>query len=411
MHSPTLIITAAIFAALITGVLYAVLCFNRDIPGLRLWVWSFFAASLTAINLLLSDLLPEVLSVIFAQGSIAAATTVCWLGSRSYMGLKPLPRRWLSVIGLVVVLLLGLSIYFTTVSLNPGARFVLASGYSGVFFLLTARTVAKGDIRLVPARYLFASIVGIHGLFLFIRPVLFKLSQPSVIDGADSAFMDLISQFVVLEANVAVVATAFGVLVLANEHITTALRRLAEIDPLTQVFNRRAFLLLLDKAISSSQRTHALLPVLLIDLDHFKTINDTWGHRAGDDVLRHFVQLANRCLRKDDVMGRLGGEEFAIFLPNADGPGAAAVAEHVRALVEAQSLKGAVADCAEIRLTVSIGVVLYAAGESGDTVLHRADEAMYLAKQHGRNRVEWLAGGDVACASHNKAAAGIESCI
>lgn len=409
LHSPTLIITAAIFAALVTGVLYAVWCFNRDIPGLRLWVWSFFAASLTAINLLLPDLLPEVVSVVCAQTSIAAAATLCWLGSRSYMGREPLPHRWLVMIGLVVALLLGLSIYFTEVRLNPGARFVLASGYSGVFFLLTARTVAQGGVRFVPARYLFASMVGAHGLFLLLRPVLFKLSQPSIVDGADSSLMDLVSQFVVLEANVAVVAVAFGVLVLTNEHITTALRRLAEIDPLTHVFNRRAFLLLLDKAISSSQRTHAPLPVLLMDLDHFKTINDTWGHRAGDDVLRHFVQLANRCLRKEDVMGRLGGEEFAIFLPNADGPGAAAVAERLRALVEAQSLEGAIAGHADIRLTVSIGVVLCVAGESGEAVIQRADEAMYLAKQRGRNRVELRDPCDLARVSPTGVAAAVTS--
>ena len=101
-------------------------------------------------------------------------------------------------------------------------------------------------------------------------------------------------------------------------------------DPLTNVFNRRAFLTLLDKAISNAQRTQTTLPVLVMDLDHFKKVNDSWGHRAGDDVLRHFVMLAQRCLRKEDVMGRLGGEEFAIFLPNAGAGGAIAVAERLR---------------------------------------------------------------------------------
>lgn len=379
---------AAVFAALVTGVLYAVWCFNKDIPGLRLWTWSFFAASLTAVNLLLPDILPVVVSVTLAQTSIAAAAILCWLASRAYMGRKPLPRRVQAMIGVVVAVLLGLSIYFTEVHAKPGARFVLASGFSGAFFLLTARTVAKGDMRLVPARYLFAGIVGAHGIFLFLRPVVFHLSLRSVGEGADSSLMDLISQYVVLEANVMVVSVAFGVLILTNEHITTALRRLAEIDPLTHVFNRRAFLLLLDKAISNSLRTGAPLPVLLMDLDHFKSINDTWGHRAGDDVLRHFVQLANRCLRKEDVMGRLGGEEFAIFLPNADGQGAAAVAERLRALVEVQRMDSATEAGGDIRLTVSIGVVLCMAGESAEEVLQRADEAMYLAKQRGRNRVE-----------------------
>ena len=136
------------------------------------------------------------------------------------------------------------------------------------------------------------------------------------------------------------------------------------------------------------QRMRQGLPALALDLDHFKKINDTWGHGGGDDVLRQFVALAQQCLRKEDVMGRLGGEEFAIFLLNADGPGAEAVAERLRALVESQPLR---ADHHAIPVTVSIGVALCTRGDSAETVLKRADAAMYLAKQNGRNRVEVVA--------------------
>src|SRR3989344_5384835 len=181
------------------------------------------------------------------------------------------------------------------------------------------------------------------------------------------------------------VFVGLGALMLANEFITSELRHLAEMDPLTNVFNRRAFLTLLDKAISAAQRTGTAVPVLVMDLDHFKNINDTWGHRAGDDVLRHFVMLAHRCLRKEDVMGRLGGEEFAIFLPNASAAGALAVAERLRALVEAQPVA---TGPQSIPLTVSVGVTLCAHGDAAGAALQRADEAMYLAKERGRNRVE-----------------------
>ena len=81
------------------------------------------------------------------------------------------------------------------------------------------------------------------------------------------------------------------------------------------MFNRRALLTLLNKAISNAQRTQTTLPVLVMDLDHFKKVNDSWGHRAGDDVLRHFVMLAQRCLRKEDVMGRLGGKSSPSSCP------------------------------------------------------------------------------------------------
>ncbi|MBU1816548.1 MAG: GGDEF domain-containing protein, partial [Gammaproteobacteria bacterium] len=224
-----------------------------------------------------------------------------------------------------------------------------------------------------------------HGTFLLLRPVFFKLALPANASGQMD--VNLVSQFVVLEAILAVVLLGFGALILANEFITSELRHLAEVDPLTNVFNRRAFLTLLDKAISSAERTQTAVPVLVMDLDHFKKVNDTWGHRAGDDVLRHFVVLANRCLRNEDVLGRLGGEEFAIFLPNAGGGGAIAVAERLRALIEAHPL---VTDQRPIHLTVSVGVTLCAHGDTADAALQRADEAMYLAKERGRNRVEVL---------------------
>lgn len=396
VHSPTLIIVAALFSALIAGVLYSVWYFNRGIPGLRLWTWSFFAMGTFALNLLLRDFMSQGIALVLAQLSIVASAYLCWLGSRAYMGRKPLSLSAQVSVGVCGAVFLLLSAYFTHIKPNPGARFVLISVFLGFFFLETARTMARGGMHRVPARYLFACVVGGHGVFLLVRPLLFQLAVPSSSIGADNRLVTLMSQFVVLESTVAVVLVAFGVLMLTNEFITTELRRLAEIDPLTHVFNRRAFLLLLDKALSNSQRTQAPLPVLLIDLDHFKVINDTWGHRAGDDVLKHFVQLSNRCLRKEDVMGRLGGEEFAIFLPNADGPGAAAVAERLRALVESQSMNSTADARADIRLTVSIGVVLCWAGESGEAVLQRADQAMYLAKQRGRNRVELRAGDGLA---------------
>ncbi|PJI97400.1 diguanylate cyclase (GGDEF)-like protein [Acidovorax sp. 69] len=382
MHSPTLIIVAAILSALVTVVLYAVWYFNQHIPGLRLWMLSFSCASVACINLLVRDHFPQALSVVLAQGSIAMGAYLCFLGSRAYMGRAPV-RHAIAACALAMLLLL--SVYFTVVQPHLGARFVLSGLVSGVCYLLTARTMAHGGFHKVPARYLFAGTIGFHGIFLLVRPVLFRLAAPNGVLDSESSMVAMLSQFVVLEATLALVLTAFGALMLINEFIASELRHLAEVDPLTNVFNRRAFLTLLDKAISNAQRMQTALPVLVMDLDHFKKVNDTWGHRAGDDVLRHFVVLANCCLRKEDVIGRLGGEEFAIFLPNAGGGGAIAVAERLRALVEAHPV---VTGQRSIALTVSVGVTLCTGDESADAALQRADEAMYLAKERGRNRVE-----------------------
>ncbi|MBU0827126.1 MAG: GGDEF domain-containing protein [Gammaproteobacteria bacterium] len=382
MHSPTLLTLAAILTALITSVLYAVWFFNKTIPGLRLWMLSFLFGSVFSVSLLARDWVPEVFAVMISQAAISMAAYFCLLASRNYMGRQPVSHV-LGVVGIGV--LISLSVYFTVVQPHLGMRFLLAGLGSGICFLLTAFTLAKGELRRVPARYLLAMVAGLHGTFLLLRPVFFKLALPANASGQMD--VNLVSQFVVLEAILAVVLLGFGALILANEFITSELRHLAEVDPLTNVFNRRAFLTLLDKAISSAERTQTAVPVLVMDLDHFKKVNDTWGHRAGDDVLRHFVVLANRCLRNEDVLGRLGGEEFAIFLPNAGGAGAIAVAERLRALIEAHPL---VTDQRPIHLTVSVGVTLCAHGDTADAALQRADEAMYLAKERGRNRVEVL---------------------
>lgn len=382
MHSPTLLIVAAILAALVTGVLSAVWLFNRRIPGLRLWAQALCCATVFCVNLLLRDHVPLPLSVVLAQSSIALTAYLCLLGAREYMGKAPLGH---GVAALALGLLLATALFFTLVKPNVQVRIVLTGLVPGVIFIAAAHTLARGGFRKVPARYLFAATVGVHGAFLLVRPLLFKLAAPAEGAQPEAGMVAALSQFVVLESTLAVVLVAFGALMLTNEFITNELRHLAEVDPLTNVFNRRAFLTLLDKAISNAQRTQTTLPVLVMDLDHFKKVNDSWGHRAGDDVLRHFVMLAQRCLRKEDVMGRLGGEEFAIFLPNAGAGGAIAVAERLRAMVEAHPV---VTEQRSIALTVSVGVTLCAGSESAGTALQRADEAMYLAKERGRNRVE-----------------------
>jgi diguanylate cyclase (GGDEF)-like protein len=380
VHSPTLVILVAILLVVVTAVLSTVWHFNRNIPGLRLWALSFLCASLFSSSLLVRDHMPEVLSVVLVQVVNALAAYLCWLGARAYMGRAP-RNHWYA--GAAIVVLLALSVYFTAVVPHAGARFFLSGVFSGGCFLLTAHTLARGGFRRVPMRYLLAGVLGVHGVWVLARPVLFRL-----IEHPETHLLEQLPQWVVLEATVALVLIAFGVLMLTNEFVTSELRHLAEVDPLTSVFNRRAFLILLDKGLSHAQRTRTPLAVLVVDLDHFKQINDTWGHQCGDDALRHFSQLAQQCLRREDVMGRQGGEEFAILLPRTDGAAAAKVAERLRARVHDQPLN---IGQRSIALTVSIGITLSTGEDLAEVVMQRADEAMYLAKKRGRNRVEMQA--------------------
>ncbi|OHX12662.1 hypothetical protein BI347_03450 [Chromobacterium sphagni] len=161
--------------------------------------------------------------------------------------------------------------------------------------------------------------------------------------------------------------------------------RLATQDGLTELNNRRQFIELADREIERSRRNDGPLTVLMMDLDHFKDINDLHGHAQGDDVIRHFAQLCREVLRASDLCGRLGGEEFAAVLPDTRLEDALLVAERLRAAVAATRLPGG---NGELGYTVSIGAAMRQPAESDiDEVLGRADKLLYQAKRTGRNRI------------------------
>jgi diguanylate cyclase (GGDEF)-like protein len=163
------------------------------------------------------------------------------------------------------------------------------------------------------------------------------------------------------------------------------LRRLANIDALTGILNRRSFVERAEVEIMRARRAGKPLCVLMLDIDHFKQINDTYGHAGGDTALRALAQTLRGAIRPSDLLGRLGGEEFAVLLPDTAPEAALVLAERLRAVVD-QSLVnfGGLA----IRQTVSIGCAAGLDGEAGlDALLRDADHALYAAKAAGRNRV------------------------
>ena len=159
----------------------------------------------------------------------------------------------------------------------------------------------------------------------------------------------------------------------------------ARFDALTACSNRRYFFEELGLELQRASRFGYSCCLAMIDLDHFKSVNDLYGHAAGDAVLRHFVHTVSSCLRSSDLLGRLGGEEFALLMPQTTLAGAMELAERVRRTVEQSSASSAGGG---VRFTVSIGVSLLQAGDSLDSLLARADNALYQAKHAGRNRVE-----------------------
>lgn len=160
------------------------------------------------------------------------------------------------------------------------------------------------------------------------------------------------------------------------------LQELASVDPLTGLLNRRSFMELLTRCIRDS-RPEQPGALFILDIDHFKAVNDTWGHPAGDVVLQNVARIIQNSLRKGDHTGRLGGEEFAVLLPSASGDEALMLAERIRRQLEEAIIE---TPEASIAVTISIGVALLY-GHSIDSVQEAADKALYQAKHNGRNQV------------------------
>jgi len=163
------------------------------------------------------------------------------------------------------------------------------------------------------------------------------------------------------------------------------LERLARFDTLTGLMNRRTALEKLDEWIAHQDRYGGALSVLMLDLDHFKKVNDVHGHAAGDAVLMTAAQLLTKSVRQADVVGRHGGEEFLIILPRTNAAGSAVIAERIRTAIG--NAPFSISESVRLRVTTSVGVAERAGGETANRLLARADAALYDAKRSGRNRV------------------------
>ena len=167
---------------------------------------------------------------------------------------------------------------------------------------------------------------------------------------------------------------------------TERLKVMGLTDALTGVHNRRYFEARCQEEVQAARRSKLPLVCLLLDVDHFKRINDTHGHPAGDAVLRYVARLIRAQLRGSDVVARYGGEEFVLLLPATPPPAALETAERIRRVIAAQSMPLELTE--PLRITVSIGAAALASGEAPEALVQRADQALYAAKQGGRNRVQ-----------------------
>jgi diguanylate cyclase (GGDEF)-like protein len=178
-----------------------------------------------------------------------------------------------------------------------------------------------------------------------------------------------------------------GSIALYNDQLFRELQYAANSDGLTKLFNKKFFLYLLGNEIHKCEKERSILSVLLFDLDHFKKLNDTYGHLTGDEVLRVVGRVMRETVREEDMVARYGGEEFMVLFPNTNKEGAMVAADKIRKVLEAEQITGEKGQVLK-PVTLSGGVSSFPEdGTASTELIQAADEALYRAKHGGRNRI------------------------
>jgi len=286
--------------------------------------------------------------------------------------------------------LAGIGVPFALLAGDPAARVLFSGVMLGTVMLVVAGiTFQLGAPVSRPTRFLMIGAFVMGAAIFYLHALTAALgSDPMKGFAEPTGFQSLT---LVLGYAVAL-ATSCGFLLMQKERSDAAAERLASLDPLTGAYNRRTFHETAERTLALARRASQPLSIIVVDIDHFKRINERHGNRIGDEVLRIVADVIRDQLRKEDLLVRFGADEFCVILPQVPGPGAVVVAGRIRKAVCADPIR---VDGREIAVTVSAGVAarLDEGPESIDELLGRGEQALGLAKNRGRNRVVALSLG------------------
>lgn len=378
----TLMAASSFVAALAALVLGAAWISMRE----RALAWWATASTTTAVGVaMLANGLASLDQALIATGAAATDTSavLVWAGTRTFCGRRaPLP---LLVAAIAFVPLAGA----VPLAGSPELSARLAGFSLWIAFLLAATwELWRGRGEPLPARWALMTLFLLHAA-VFAGGVVDTFAGSLNGIGIPLAIASWFGVIHFESLIYSMGATVFMVLI-CKERSERVLRDAARTDSLTGAASRGAFMAQADQLLARCRRGALPLTLVLFDLDRFKAVNDTYGHKTGDEVLRVFAESARRILRPNDVFGRHGGEEFALVLPAATIETGCAIAERIRiAFAEAcRHLDN------PIPVTVSAGVAAIASETSFDEMMEAADAALYQAKNLGRNRVERAASGE-----------------
>ncbi|MFC3676802.1 GGDEF domain-containing protein [Ferrovibrio xuzhouensis] len=375
---PTVNLVAVLMVILECGILGVLWAVHRDIRGIGHWAIGAVAISAGVIAIYLRGILPPALSVTAANIAIVTGYVLTWWGLELFFGRRPYYRSGLLLLSGAAA---GL-VYFSLVEPDTRSRLILLLSLLSLFAVLRAHSTLRRVLPETRFSQLFGgSVMSLQaaGNLLLLTAVIRTGTEPRPIDRMP------IAGWIFLILTILSVALVFAAVLLVNQKLQARLRETAQRDQLTGALRRHVLEEAVEREIARSRRHRRPLALLLLDLDHFKAINDRYGHHAGDEALRRFAETAQAGLRREDLLGRTGGEEFCILLPDTDQEGAARLAERIRTAVENLSVD---VDGQPLRLTVSIGAAALAGDdESWSGLTRAADVALYRAKKDGRNRI------------------------
>ena len=369
----TLYLVAALVGVMLGGML---LFFGQQqkIPALNWWGAAYILGAVSiGVWTLASPLLADrVALALNAVGFIACG--MVWSAARVFHGRRP---NWLA-------LPLGAAVWLIVILCPPDEtatmRLTIGAGIVAAYAVLTANELWSDRRKTMQKRWPALLVPALHGFVLMLPLLLGHALRATGSSFGSGIWVPIFAFELVLYA----VGTVFVIFMLVSDRAVKAHKEAASIDPLTGMFNRRGFAEATARVIEREANAGRPVTVLIFDIDHFKSINDRFGHAAGDEILKLFAIVVTNSLRMTDLSGRIGGEEFAALLPCSIEE-AVHAAERVR---ESFAASGIAVDDAPVDTTVSIGIAGGPPGTELEVLLAAADAALYQAKRSGRNRVE-----------------------
>lgn len=378
LDQSTLLLVQVCITALTTLLLITEAVSSDALKEQRLWAFGNLCAC-AGLSIGAMTFLPDLIHGSLSYGLMGLGQAIVLRGLRIFGG-RDLSQRWVVAITVLAVLLPG---YFVLIQPSLNGRLVVTGLYFGVINLISALTLLR-EVKNSQRPSLWVGVIGFSafGAALLLRGLVVLFDPQSSSEDQNANQIVGVTLFVIAMAQVTITS---GMLMMVSNRFAERLSRLTLLDGLTGAYNRIGLERLGTRMLARARRERRNISLAMIDADHFKAINDTYGHPVGDEVLRHLAGLLSAQSRPNDMVVRYGGEEFLLILDGITSKAALAIVERLRQEIEQSHIN---IDAKRITYTVSIGVTCTdTCGYDLKKLIAVADGALYQAKQSGRNKV------------------------